>query len=304
MKTSSLNEFLILAEYLNYSKAAATLSISQSALSRHIMMLEKELGVPLFHRTTQKIVLTSYGRAFLPHAAAILEHTNAFQRTVEDIRGDTANRIAVGSCGFPNRYGMTALFAAFKKETPDAVIDVHISSTDDMLKLLHDGVIEVAFVHNITDFTGEYETLPFCEDHISAVVPFDHPLAGRETIHLSELKDEVFYLRHKSETLMDSFEMSALRAAGFEPKLSSSTGTWGDSVINRGRDVSLIMQGLADKLRSNVNISVLEVEPRIHTDVCLIYPKSGALSPLVQEFVNFAAQYTPPNPEPADSEAP
>ncbi len=302
MKTSSLNEFLILAEYLSFSKAATTLSISQSALSRHIMMLEKELGVPLFHRTTQKIILTSYGRAFLPHAAAILEHTNAFQRTVEDIRGDTLNRVAVGSCGFPNRYGMTALFAAFKKENPDAVVDVHISSTDDMLKLLRNGVIEVAFVHNITDFTGEYETLPFCEDHISAVVPFDHPLAGRESIHLSELKDEVFYLRHKSETLMDSFEMSALRAAGFEPKLSSSTGTWDDSVINRGRDVSLIMQGLADKLRGNVNISVLEVEPRIHTDVCLIYPKSGELSLLVQEFVDFAAQYTPPKPEPADSE--
>lgn len=301
MKTSSLNEFLILAEQLNFSKAAATLSISQSALSRHIMMLEKELGVPLFNRTTQRIVLTAYGRAFIPHATAILEHTNAFQRTVEDIRGDTANRIAVGSCGFPNRYGMTALFAAFKKENPDAVIDVHISSTDDMLRLLHDGVIEVAFVHNITDFTEEYYTFPFCEDHISAVVPFDHPLAGRSSIHLSELKDEVFYLRHKSETLMDRFEMSALREAGFEPKLSSSTGTWDDSVINRGRDVSLIMQGLADRLHNNVNISILEVEPRIHTDVCLIYPKSGVLSPLVQEFVEFAAQYTPHALEPANS---
>lgn len=301
MKTSSLNEFLILAEYLSFSKAAATLSISQSALSRHIMMLEKELGVPLFHRTTQRIVLTSYGRAFLPHATAILEHTNAFQRTVGDIRGDTINRVAVGSCGFPNRYGMTALFAAFKKENPEAVIDVHISSADDMLRLLHDGVIEVAFVHNIADFTGEYDILPFCEDHISAVVPFDHPLAGRGAIHLSELKDDVFYLRHKSETMMNRFEMSALREAGFEPKLSSSTGTWDDSVINRGRDVSLIMQGLADKLRSNVNISVLEVEPRIHTDVCLIYPKDGVLSPLAQAFVDFAARHAPHTREPAAS---
>jgi DNA-binding transcriptional LysR family regulator len=66
-----IKEFVILAETGNYLKAADLLFISQPALSRHIMSLEKQLGVALFNRTTRSLELSEYGRRFLPYAREI-----------------------------------------------------------------------------------------------------------------------------------------------------------------------------------------------------------------------------------------
>ena len=72
-----INEYVILAETLNYSKAAEKAFITQSALSRHIVSIEKSLGVELFDRTTRVVALTEAGEktyeAFLDIQARLQE---------------------------------------------------------------------------------------------------------------------------------------------------------------------------------------------------------------------------------------
>lgn len=284
MKTSFLNEFMALEKHLNFSNAAKELSITQSALSRHIQKLEEEMGVPLFHRTTQKIDLTPYGEALIPHARAILEHCRAFSQECAEIKERRPNQLILGCCGFPNYYGITDFLAAFKAEYPRAVMDVRIGSTDENLRWLQEGSINAAFVHDITDLPQEYQALPFCRDWLSVVLPADHPLAEHEAVSLCDLRDETFYLRHSKDSLMDKLEMRILRGSGFEPKLSHNRGTWGDSVINRGREVSLALQGLSDKLRGNLHLKVCEIRPIIPVNVCFIYSKKTPAPGLMKLF--------------------
>ncbi|MCC8103274.1 MAG: LysR family transcriptional regulator [Clostridiales bacterium] len=290
MKTLFLNEFLILAEQLNFSNAAKKLGINQSALSRHIKQLEEELNVPLFTRTTQKIELTSFGMAFLPHAIAITEHEKEFERTAEALRRDADHRISLGVVGFPAYYGITTLFADFKKQYPQAIIDVLMLSTDETLGQLQSGLLDAAFIHNTGTFEDDYTMIPYREDYLSVSLPHSHPLAAKKSVHLSELKDEVFFIRHKKGSTPWQLEVNELQNAGFTPKLSSSKGNWEDSVINRSGEVSLVKQGLADKLRGNVHIAVVDLEPRVHTDLYLIYPKERHLNAMVDAFVKFTAE--------------
>lgn len=290
MKTSFLNEFMALEKHLNFSNAARELSITQSALSRHIQKLEEEMGVPLFHRTTQKIDLTPYGEALIPHAKAILEHSRAFSQECAEIKERSPNHIILGCCGFPNYYGITGFLSAFKAAYPRAVMDVRIGSTDENLRWLQEGDVNAAFVHNITNLAQEYQLLPFCRDWLSAVLPADHPLAEHETVSLYDLRDETFYLRHSKDSLMDKLEMRTLRSAGFEPKLSHNRGTWGDSVINRGREVSLALRGLSDKLRGNMHLKICEIRPIISVDVCFIYSKKAPAPGLMKPFSEMVEQ--------------
>ncbi|MCD7956411.1 MAG: LysR family transcriptional regulator [Lachnospiraceae bacterium] len=294
MKTLFLNEFLVLAEQLNFSNAAKRLGINQSALSRHIKQLEEELGTPLFSRTTQKIELTAYGNAFIPHAVAIMEHEKAYERAADAIRHDTAHRISLGVCGFPGYYGITALFSDFKTRHPDSIIDVRMGSTEDMLGRLQSGILDIAFVHDTGGLTEDYAMIPYREDYLSVSLPVRHPLAKAKALHLSDLKDEVFFIRHKKDSTPWRFEIQALQNAGFAPKISSSKSAWEDSVINRSNEVSLVKQGLADKLRGNLHVAVVDLEPRIHTDLYLIYPKSRRLAEIVSAFVNFTAESRTP----------
>jgi hypothetical protein len=75
MDSDRLNEFIVLAEKLNYSKASKMLFISQSVLSRHIMDLEEELGVRLFDRDYRNVSLTSAGKPCLKNPENCLKNT-------------------------------------------------------------------------------------------------------------------------------------------------------------------------------------------------------------------------------------
>ena len=61
MDIELFNEFLVLAQTLNYSKAAQQLYLSQSVLSRHIQNLENHLGVALLSRNKHSVELTAIG---------------------------------------------------------------------------------------------------------------------------------------------------------------------------------------------------------------------------------------------------
>ena len=68
MEIEYIKEFVVLAETENYLEAAESLFISQSTLSKHIKIIEKELDVQLFDRTTRKVHLNKYGKMFLKYA--------------------------------------------------------------------------------------------------------------------------------------------------------------------------------------------------------------------------------------------
>ncbi len=65
MNTQQLETFVQVAEHLNFARAAESLNITQSAVSRQIHSLEDELGIKLLHRTTRTVILTPEGPAFL-----------------------------------------------------------------------------------------------------------------------------------------------------------------------------------------------------------------------------------------------
>ncbi len=291
MKTSFFNEFLVLAEQLNFSRASKKLGMNQSVLSRHIKQLEEEVGAPLFTRTTQKMELTPYGTALVPHARAILEQTHQYTREVDAIRRDAANRISLGVCGFPTYYGITALFADYKSQFPDAMIDVHTDSFDEAFRYLNAGRFDAIFVHWSDESSDRYGVIPFHEDYFSVSLPALHPLANRSSIALTDLKDETFYIRHKKDSYMYNLELKALRSAGFEPKLSLNQSNWEDSIINHTNDISLVTQGTAQMLQAQLRVRVVDIQPRIYANVSLVYLKDRRQSPLVTSFLEFVDEH-------------
>ena len=73
MDLKSVRIFVMAAKYLNFSKVAEALFLSQSSISKYISSLENELGDKLLIRDTKNVVLTEFGRVFLPHAIAMLD---------------------------------------------------------------------------------------------------------------------------------------------------------------------------------------------------------------------------------------
>ena len=85
MNTTQLECFLAVADYLNFSRAAQHLRLTQPAVSHQVKTLEDELGVALFQRTSKKVRLTQEGHMFLQYAGKILQLSNISRMRVKGL---------------------------------------------------------------------------------------------------------------------------------------------------------------------------------------------------------------------------
>lgn len=99
MELRSVRVFVLAAKYLNFSKVAEMLFLSQSSISKYISALEGELGNKLLIRDTKNVVLTEFGQAFLPYAIELLEQEEQaldFVHHYKTKRIDNTLKVGVG----------------------------------------------------------------------------------------------------------------------------------------------------------------------------------------------------------------
>jgi len=94
-----LHYFRVVAEELNFSKAAVRLNMSQPPLSLHIKELEHLLGTPLFLRTTRSVSLTPAGAALMREAGLMLDSINRSLHQVRKIGRGEVGHIQFGTVG-------------------------------------------------------------------------------------------------------------------------------------------------------------------------------------------------------------
>ena len=97
MELGQLEAFVTLASELPFGRAAEKLYMGQPALSELIRRLERELGVPLFIRTTQRVTLTAAGEELLIRAKAILDEVAAASAAVRRVAGARRERCGLAS---------------------------------------------------------------------------------------------------------------------------------------------------------------------------------------------------------------
>ncbi|GAC1417178.1 MAG: hypothetical protein NVSMB6_19390 [Burkholderiaceae bacterium] len=85
MTLEQLRVFVAVAEREHLTKAAEALSLTPSAVSSSVRMLEKRYGTPLFDRVGRGIVLSDVGRSFLPEARATLASARATEMALTDL---------------------------------------------------------------------------------------------------------------------------------------------------------------------------------------------------------------------------
>ena len=124
MDLTRLQYFVAVVEAGGFSRGAATLHMSQPALSRQILLLEEEAGQPLLVRTGRGVEATEAGLALLAHARAILELAERARADMQERRASPRGRVVVG---LPPRVAHVLaadLVERFRAQFPDAVISV------------------------------------------------------------------------------------------------------------------------------------------------------------------------------------
>jgi len=177
-----LRYFLAVAEELSFIRAAQRLHIAQPVLTRQIKVLERELGVELFVRSTRGTALTPAGVGFADDARAILRSATAVQRRARQVaRGGSQLTI-----GFMPGILPTATVRALRERFPDLHVDVVRTSWDDQVEMVLDGRIDASYVRFPINRRG-LTVIPLYTEPRVVVLPAAHPLAAREAVSIADL---------------------------------------------------------------------------------------------------------------------
>ncbi|MFE4640266.1 LysR family transcriptional regulator [Streptomyces sp. NPDC056730] len=212
-----LRIFAVVAEELHFSRAADILGMAQPPLSQAIRRLEKELGTELFDRSRRQVRLTAGGTVLREEARELLVREERLRALVRRAgEGDPATLRAGVPPGTPASV-LHALLAACAERAPDLRVDLREETTDEQLRLLASGRLDVGLVQQPADTTGLVPG-PEVAMELGVVLPRTSPLAGAPEVALGELAghDLVLFPRATAPGRYDS-TLDSCRRGGFVP---------------------------------------------------------------------------------------
>ncbi|WP_433334943.1 LysR family transcriptional regulator [Spirillospora sp. CA-294931] len=219
MELRHARAFLVLAEERHFGRAAQRLHIAQPALSHQIKMLEREVGVTLFDRTTRRVELTAAGRRFDDHARRMLGCADHAVADMRRVATGQVGRVSAGFIGTATYDVLPRVAREVHRELPG--IDLRLRGELLSPQLL-DGLIDFEFdlvVHRPEGAPRQgVRTMPLRTERLVAVLPAHHPLAASADLDLRRLADEPFVVHPAGgRSSMHELVLAACAAAGFRP---------------------------------------------------------------------------------------
>lgn len=289
MEINYVREFVTLAHTGNFLEAADRLYISQSSLSKHIKIIEEELGAPLFNRTTRKVHLSELGKLFLPYAEQIVHAQDSCRIAISNQFQNDARMVTLGCIPSMAQYHITDILVRFKREHVNFTVNVIQDESDILENMLRQKKCELAFVRQVDNSKDEFVVIPYVYDSLAAVLPSGHALASKTWISLEELKNEDF-MEFPKHSRPYALLKSVCAKAGFEPRVVFTDHQIENilDLVGKGMGISLLMKKLALYLEKP-GLAIVDIVPPITTQVSICYRKGEELTSgakLLLDFIN------------------
>jgi DNA-binding transcriptional LysR family regulator len=139
VEIDQVEAFVAIARRGGFTRAAATLHLSQPAISRRLHLLEHELGAPVFERIRSGVVLTEAGRAFLPHAEALLASMRDGIDAVAALRGANRGAVTLAVVGTLASTGLTERLRRFREAHPAVDLRMRTALSAEVSALVRRG---------------------------------------------------------------------------------------------------------------------------------------------------------------------
>ena len=288
-----LRYFIAVAEEGHLTKAAQRIGIQQPPLSQQIRVLENELGVTLFNRLPRGMELTESGHALLTDARIILSQVDSTVAGVRRIARGELGRIAVGFTESASLHPFVPnVIRAFRDIAPDVALTVEESSTTDLVALMSQNRIDVAFIRSPVGDISDITIETMMVEEMIVALPSGHPLMRnkrRRSVPLAALAEEIFVLnrRPSGPGLYDTI-IAACRAAGFSPRVEQEArkNLSTLSLVAAGLGISIIPASMRHVELESVAYLNIEDAPELKAPLHLAYrdnDQSGAVKRFIGE---------------------
>jgi LysR family transcriptional activator of glutamate synthase operon len=289
MDIQYIREFVCLAKFRNYMNAAEELFISQSSLSKHIIALEKELGFPLFNRTTRKVGLTQYGTTFLPYAQRIIDADAEFRNKVAMMKTEVRNSVRFGVLPAFLSYNMEDGLADFRHKFPQYPFSLVEGANSMLLQHLKDGTCNIAMIRTFEEpLSSEFKAIPLLQDRISLITVsgsiFD---TDRPYVTWQELEQAKLLTSTSSQQarMLDTFTKRMNIHLNIISRLSRMPTIV--EMLRKGLgNAALLNKTVSATFQNDLNFRILDIEPPLYNTVSLVYLKDRPVTAAMRSFID------------------
>lgn len=274
-----LKEFAAVAKYCSYVEASNQLYVSESTLFKHIKTLEQELGISVFERSGRSITLTDYGNILLNYANSVLLETEQLSRDIQNEKDDLSNEVLILS-----EYRMTDLLRDFRRK--NGKYRVHQIMERGAKSASSPVEPDLYFMFSVPP-GDEYESIVYRQESLAAILPLQHPLAKRASIHPTDLRNDD-YIAILTISGEPSPELLACEQAGYYPRVTMKerTGTEVARLVAQGMGVSVLNKMSISCVLKN-DVAIVDLDPPITRTVYAYWKKDHPLSEGAKALLQF-----------------
>ncbi len=294
MRIEQIKAFLVVSETGNFGQAAKQCGVTQSTISRQVQALENHLGISLFHRQAQA-KLTVGGEALLPHARRICQEWEKVEEKIEELLGGKQPELCVAAIHSVCAYYLPPILQKFCQSHPQLQLRVTALGSDRALKVLRDGLVDIALVMNNKYLTATSEMVVkhLYREPIEVLVAANHPLAEKSSLTIADLAPypQVIF---KDGYGMQRIVQDLFANNGFDLEVAMELNTLDAfrGVIRQGNLIALLPASALQESTSDSTLAVIPIELEVGTlkttqltrEVVLVTTKDRLQIPTVKEF--------------------
>ncbi len=202
MTLTELKYVVALAQERHFGRAAAKCFVTQPTLSLALAKLEEELGVMLFERNKNEVLVTGRGEAIVEQARRVLEEVGKIQNLARGGGDQLAGSLRLGVIPTIGPYLLPELIPILKKRAPDMPLSIEENLTGSIAPMLREGELDVVIVALPFALPG-VRTEAVYEEAFSVVVPEGHPWSLRKGVKPSELATENLLMLNNGHCFRD-----------------------------------------------------------------------------------------------------
>lgn len=297
MELRQLRQVIVLAETLNFRRAAERLHMAQPPLSTSIKKLEEELGVQLFERLPSGLKLTPAGEVVLRHAQRTVFFAEQTRRAGREGESGEQGTLRLGFVGSASYSLMPRIIRAFRRQYPKVDIVIDESTTIELLRGVQSHSLDVALVrYPVVEPTSAELTL-LRPERLMAAVSADSPFAPRSAVSIAELAQEplIIYARDRVPA-MYAFIMQAFAQARAQPRVAQEAVQVQHilGLVESGLGVAFVPESCSRYAGDGVRLVAIDPEPTAFQVGLALACLADALTPTARNFIAVAhAQASP-----------
>lgn len=284
IETRLLHYFLAIAREENITKAAETLYVTQSTLSKQMMDLEKQLGKQLFIRGKRKLTLTEEGLFLRDRAREIMQLLDNTEEAFHTDTKELSGSIAIGCGETVAMDNIAQIFSEFHAQHPHVKIHLHSGDADTVLERLDKGLIDMGLLLGpIRQERYDYLNI-HQKDVYGLLIPKDCELAAQEIINIDQLKTLPVLLAEQTFSGHQELEWfgadySVMNVVGTYHLIYNAT-----FLVEHGVGYALCLDRLVNT--AGRNLTFRRIVPELSVELYMVTKKYQVFSPAVKMFLD------------------